>query len=152
MELLADIHPGVVHFPIAFLLLYPLMELLFIFTKKEFYSKVAFLFLIVGVVGALFAVLSGNQAYETFGNWQDESRMLFNKHQTYANSTIWFFTTLLGVRFYLHLKKKLNKVFAILLLLLSLFGSYFVYQAGSYGGKLAVEKTKISVSINKNAQ
>ncbi|MCK7520140.1 MAG: hypothetical protein MZV64_21810 [Ignavibacteriales bacterium] len=64
MEFLAGIHPKVVHFPIAFLMLYPLMELIFIFTSKRFFSKAAMLFLAIGVIGSLLAVLSGNQAFE----------------------------------------------------------------------------------------
>jgi len=128
------------------------MEFLFLITKKDFYSKAAFLFLIVGVIGALFSALSGNQAYETFRNWQIESLVLFNEHQNYANLTVWFFTAMLIVRFYLHLKKKLVKVFVILLLLMSLIGSYFVYQAGNYGGKLADQKAKSSIHLDNNEQ
>lgn len=137
MEFLASIHPKIVHFPIAFLMLYPLMELLFIFTNKDFFSKAAFLFLTIGVVGALFAVLSGNQAFELVKNWTAEGKDVFNNHQTYANLTVWFYAILLVVRYFLFVKKKLNRTVISVIFVLSLLGGYFVYQAGNYGGKLA---------------
>ena len=146
MEFLASIHPKVVHFPIAFLMLYPLMELLFIFTRKDFFSKAAFLFLTVGVVGALFAVLSGNQASELVKNWTAEGKDIFNNHQTYANLTVWFYAILLVVRYSLFVKKKLNRTVISIIFVLSLLGGYFVYQAGNYGGKLADQVVINSIS------
>jgi len=137
MEFLAGIHPKVVHFPIAFLMLYPLMELIFIFTAKDFFSKSAMLFLAIGVIGSLFAVLSGNQAFEMVKNWTDEGKEIFSSHQTFANLTVWYFSALLVLRYFLFVKKKLNRTIISVIFVLSLFGSYFVYQAGNYGGKLA---------------
>lgn len=150
MEFLASIHPKVVHFPIAFLMLYPFIELLFIITNKDFYSKTAFLFLTVGVVGALFAVLSGNQAFELVQNWTNASREIFNSHQTYANLTVWFYASLLISRYFLFIKKKLNRTLIIVIFVLSLLGGYFVYQAGNYGGKLS--KHVVIFSNSTNAQ
>ncbi|MEO8233094.1 MAG: DUF2231 domain-containing protein [Ignavibacteriota bacterium] len=150
MEFLASIHPKVVHFPIAFLMLYPVMELLFIFTRKDFFSKAAFLFLTVGVIGALFAVLSGNQAFGLVKNWTAEGKDIFNNHQTYANLTVWFYAILLVVRYFLFVKKKLNRMAIIIIFVLSLLGGYFVYQAGNYGGKLAEQIFIFSNSTDAN--
>jgi uncharacterized membrane protein len=152
MEFLAEIHPKIVHFPLAFLLLYPIMELLFFVTRKEFFNKSAFLFLLIGVIGALLAVLSGNQAHDLVSEWNPQSLEIFNTHQTFANISIWYFTTLLTLRFYLHIKKRLNRYSLIIIFILSLLGSYFVYQTGLYGGKLADEhvlKTTLSFEIKK---
>lgn len=146
MEFLAGIHPKVVHFPIAFLMLYPLMELIFLFAAKEFFSKAAMLFLAIGVVGSLFAVLSGNQAFEMVTNWTDESKEMFSSHQTFANLTVWYFSALLVIRYFLFVKKKLNRTIISVIFVLSLFGSYFVYQAGNYGGKLADQVVINSIS------
>lgn len=142
MEFLANLHPKIVHFPIAFLILYPLMDLLFLISKKDFYSKAALLFLTIGVIGALLAVLSGNQAYLASGNLDKESLTLFYSHQTFANLTVWYFAALLIVRVYIIVKNKLNFKIIILLFVLSLAGVYFALQAGSYGGKLAYSKAK----------
>lgn len=137
MEFLAGIHPKVVHFPIAFLMMYPLMELLFLFTRKDFFSKAAMLFLAIGVIGSFFAVLSGNQAFEFVKNWNDESKKIFSEHQTFANFTVWYFSVLLVVRYFLSVKKKLNRTIISVIFVLSLIGGYLVYQTGNYGGKLA---------------
>lgn len=137
MEFLAGIHPKVVHFPIAFLMFYPLMELIFLYTGKDFFSKAAMLFLTIGVIGSFFAVLSGNQAFEFVKNWNDEGKAVFSEHQNFANLTVWYFSVLLLIRYYLFIKKKLNRTIISIIFALSLIGGYLVYQAGNYGGKLA---------------
>lgn len=137
MEFLANIHPKIVHFPLAFLALYPLMELIFILTKKDFFTKAATLFLVIGTVGALLAVFTGNQAHTYIKNWSDASSNIFDSHQTFANLTMWFFTGLLAIKIYWLIKRKIDLRKIIVLFLLSLLGCYLVYQTGNYGGKLA---------------
>jgi uncharacterized membrane protein len=137
MEFLANMHLKIVHFPIAFLMLYPLMELIFLFTRKDFFSKSAILFLAIGVIGSFFAVLSGNQAFELINNWTTLKKEIFHTHQTFANLTVWYFTILLAVRYFFFVKKKLNRIIISIIFVLSLIGGYFVFQAGYYGGKLA---------------
>jgi uncharacterized membrane protein len=137
MEFLAGIHPKIVHFPIAFLMIYPVIELLFLFTRKEFFSKSAMLFLGIGLIGSFFAVLSGNQAFEVVKNWNNEGKEIFSSHQTFANLTVWYFSALLSLRYFLLIKKKLNSTIISVIFILSLLGFYFVYQTGHYGGKLA---------------
>ena len=152
MEFLAEIHPKIVHFPIAFLLLYPLLELLFFVTQNEFYNKTAILFLLIGVIGAMLAVLSGNQAYAMVSKWNPKSLEIFNSHQTFANISIWYFTILLALRFYLYIKKRLNRYLLVIIFLLSLLGSYFVYQTGFYGGKLGDENVLKTISNYENVK
>ena len=106
MEFLAELHPKVVHFPIALLLTYVALELIGIVFKKEFYQKAAHLLLFLGVIGALFAVLTGNQAHSAYKYWSESSSELFNEHQTFANLTVWYFTGILLFRTYLVVKKK----------------------------------------------
>lgn len=137
MEFLANIHPKIVHFPLAFLALYPLMELIFILTKKDFFTKAATLFLVIGTIGALLAVFTGNQAHTYIKNWSDASSNIFDSHQTFANLTMWFFTGLLAIKIYWLIKRKIDLRKIIVLFLLSLLGCYLVYQTGNYGGKLA---------------
>lgn len=150
MEFLADIHPKVVHFPIAFLMFYPLMELIFLFTKKDFFSKAAILFLTIGVIGSFFAVLSGNQAFEFVKNWNDETGKVFSEHQNFANLTVWYFSILLAIRYFLFVKKKLNRTIISIIFVLSLIGGYFVYQAGNYGGKIAEQILIDTTFSNEN--
>src|SRR5574339_63523 len=98
MEFLAQFHPKVVHFPIALLLLFVLLESIGILFKKEFYQKAAHLVLFLGVLGALAAVLTGQQAEEAFEYFNKASGELMEKHEYYANLTIWYFAVLLVLR------------------------------------------------------
>jgi uncharacterized membrane protein len=137
MEFLANMHSRIVHFPIAFLMLYPFMELIFLFSRKDYFSKSAMLFLAIGVIGSFFAVLSGNQTFELINNWTTLKKEIFHTHQTFANLTVWYFSILLVLRYFLFIKKKLNTTTISIIFVLSLIGGYFVFQAGYYGGKLA---------------
>lgn len=149
MNFLADIHPKIIHFPIAFLILYPLIEFLFLVTKKDFFSKAAFLFLITGVISSFFAVLSGNQAYESVKDLlMDKS--IFYQHQFYANITVWSFTFLLALRYFLYIKKRLINKFIIILLILALSGSIIVFQTGVYGGKFSRQISKLILTNSNN--
>ena len=64
MEILAGLHPRLVHFPIAFFVLYFLLETAGVMLKKEFLTKAAYIVLGLGILSALAAVLTGNQAHE----------------------------------------------------------------------------------------
>lgn len=137
MEFLASSHIKIVHFPIALLFIYPFMELMSLFFKKEFFSFTSLVILILGVFSSLLAVLTGNQAFNAIKDMTPEIKSLFETHQFYANLTVWLFTAILFVRIYLQIKKKYSGVFKIILLIISFVGCYFVFQTGDYGGKTA---------------
>ena len=80
MEFLAQLHPKIIHFPIAFLLVYLLLEMLGAIMKKDFFSKVAHLFLLFGVLGALAAVLTDNQAEDAFEGWNKTTSAILETH------------------------------------------------------------------------
>ncbi len=56
------IHPMIVHFPIALILVGFLFEVFGMLSKKEFYSKSAFLLLLLGAAGVIAAYITGNRA------------------------------------------------------------------------------------------
>jgi len=149
MEFLAGLHPKVVHFPIALLLTYVLLELVGIVFRKEFYLKAAHLLLFLGVIGAIFAVLTGNQAHTAYEYWSESSSKLFDEHQTFANLTVWYFTGLLAYRTYLVVKKKFSSFTKYFILALAFFGCYLVYQTAEYGGNL-IKKFGVGTELNIN--
>jgi uncharacterized membrane protein len=149
MEFLAELHPKVVHFPIALLLTYVILEIIGIVFRKEFYQKAAHLLLFIGVIGAFFAVLTGNQAYSAYQYWNDSSSELFNEHQTFANLVVWYFTGMLVLRTYLVVKKKFSLTYKYSVLALALFGCYLIYQTAEYGGDL-VKKFGVGTELNFN--
>ncbi len=149
MEFLSELHPKVVHFPIALLITYVILELIGIVFRKEFYQKAAHLLLFLGVIGAFFAVLTGNQAYTAYQYWNDSSSELFNEHQTFANLTVWYFTGMLVLRTYLVVKKKFSSSYKYITLALALFGCYLIYQTAEHGGDL-IKKFGVGTELNFN--
>ncbi len=90
-----NIHPVVVHFPVALLTIYALMELIrFNKVKSQpywFYVKA--LFLMIGGLGALAARQTGEWAAEGVDRSSDTAGIL-NMHENFANATTLIFGTL----------------------------------------------------------
>jgi uncharacterized membrane protein len=150
MEFFASLHHKIIHFPIALLFIYPFLELMSLFIKKEFFSFTSLVILSLGVVASLFAVLTGNQAFNEIKNLSPEIKLLFETHQSYANITVWFFTAILFTRIYLQLKKRYNGMLKIILVIVSFLGCYFIYQTGEYGGKTAhstISKSNVNFQL-----
>ena len=143
MEFLADLHPNIVHFPIAFLLIYVLLEITGIVTKKEFFQKSAHLFLLLGVLAAVAAVITGNQASNIASEWKNKGAVipldLISEHEEYATITLWYFTALLFLRTFYIIKKKFKGIVQYIFILLAVVGAYLVYQTGDHGGRLVYD-------------
>lgn len=136
MEFLADLHTKIVHFPIALLVTYSLLELIGIVFNKKLFNQSAYIILIIGIIGIFISVLTGNQAYESYQYWNEASSNIFNSHQYYANITTWFFVFLTSLRTILLVKKKFNGVFKYSFILLAAIGIYFIYKTAEYGGEM----------------
>lgn len=143
MESLAELHPLLVHFPIAFFILYVLLETAGLFFRENKFSYFIHLILLIAVITSVLALLTGNSAEKEAMELIDKGipvpKELVLDHRDYANITIWYFLALLVLRTYLAVKKKVNRHFRLLLLFLGLVGVYFVYYTGLYGAKLVYE-------------
>lgn len=142
MEFLASIHPVVVHFPIAFFVLYFLLETIGTLFKKDFFTKTALFVLSLGVFFSLIAVLTGNQAHETFkylNNSYDYANQLIERHEELATLSLWYFTILLFIRVFLIIKKKFTSIPRYLFILFALIGCVLILLTGYYGGVLVFE-------------
>jgi uncharacterized membrane protein len=148
---LADIHPKVVHFPVALLTTYSLLEINGILFKKEFISKTALLILCIGVITALFAVLTGNQAFNDFKFWTEDSSTLLEEHQTYATFLLWFAVLVCGFRIFVVIKKKFIGFIKYLFIFFALVIIFLVYQTGEHGGSL-VKKYGIGTDIHNSSE
>ncbi len=136
MEFLASLHKLAAHFPVALFIVYSVLEIIGAFLKNEFVSKTAFLILFLGILGALFAVLTGNQAEKAWQLWDPASKAILMEHEKYATMTLWYFAVLLGFRTHLVLKKKFEKKVKLYFLPLVLFGAFLVFMAGKEGGEM----------------
>ena len=152
MEFLANLHPKLVHFPIVFLLCYVVLEIIAAFSKKEVFSKAAHITLFFGVVTALLAVLTGQQAEEVASKWNDAGAIIpfkaIGEHEDFADLTLWYFAALLVIRTFLVMKKKFTTNIKYIFVVLALVGTYFVYQVGEHGGKL-VYKYGVGTELKK---
>jgi uncharacterized membrane protein len=143
---LADIHTKVVHFPIALLATYSILEIIGIIFNKEFVSKSALLILCLGVVSAFFAVLTGNQAASSFNFWNQESRMLLNEHQTFATYLLWSAVVICALRIFFTVKKKFSGFVKYIFILFALAIIFLTYETGIHGGNL-VKKYGIGTDL-----
>ena len=139
MEFLAELHPRIVHFPIAFFILYLFFETFGVLLKKDFLLKAAFLILIAGVLTALIAVITGNQAQTAakllFTNGSDLNKLI-ELHEDYATLTLFYFSAVLFLRIYLVIKKKFDGNLKFVFIILGLIGFYLIYTTGIHGGDL----------------
>lgn len=142
----SHIHPMIVHFPIALLIVGFLFELVGIVLKKEFYAKTAFYLLILGTLGVIAAYISGNIA----GDGVSESGMLKNAlevHEEAAFLSLLIMISASIVRIAYVLLKKNNKVLRWLAFVLFLSGVISIARTGYYGGEL-VFKHAAGVQFN----
>lgn len=143
MEFVADIHPVIVHFPIALFVAYFVLEAASLITKKECLCKMATIFLGAGVIFALISALTGNQAHEVLKPVLKMKQQFIEEaienHEQFATITLWFFFAMLVLRVYLLIKKNLSPNWRFVFFVLALLGMYFVYQTGILGGKLVYD-------------
>ena len=140
MEFLAELHPKIVHFPIALFFTYSLFEAAGVLLKKEYLNKAALILLAIGIASGVLALITGNQAYAIADLWEQQGATIpfkaMQEHQDYATITMFYFTFLLVIRIYLALKKKFEGKIRYLIIILAFIGCYFVFLTGDYGGKL----------------
>jgi uncharacterized membrane protein len=139
MEFLADLHPKVIHFPIAFFILYFLFETTGIILKRDYLTKSAFIVLILGLFFSLFSVLTGNQAHQAVKQVQIDAALyndLIEQHELFATITLWYFVAVSVFRTYLLVNKKFVNRIRYIFIILGLVGSLLIYLTGTYGGEL----------------
>jgi len=88
-----DIHPIVIHFPIALLFLYSILKIL---PLSKWFPQVSWrqierVLLVIGFAGALVALLTGQVARQL----NQPDRTLVHAHETFAQATTWLYGALL---------------------------------------------------------
>ena len=89
-----NLHPLVVHFPVALLLMAVLLELIALLWKQPEFSRAAWWNQIAGTLGLAFAVASGLFAESTV-HMADDASELFERHELIAFVAATLFVTLL---------------------------------------------------------
>jgi uncharacterized membrane protein len=143
MEFLAGLHQLVVHFPIALLIVYSVLEIFGVISKKDFFTNAAYLILILGIAGAVAAVLTGNQAEEVAEIWQDKGALIpygaITTHENYATFTLWYYIFVVFLRTYFVVRKKFTLRVKYVFAVLSILGIMALYKTAKEGGRLVFE-------------
>ncbi len=140
------IHPMIVHFPIALLIIGFLSDATGVILKKEFFSKAGFYLLILGTLGVAAAYISGNIA----GGGITEAGTLkqaLETHEDAAEISLWLMVGTALIRIGLVLTKKYLGAFRWAALLIFLVGVLSIARTGYYGGEL-VFKHAAGVQFN----
>lgn len=83
-----NFHPLFTHFPIALLLLVPVLDLIGIIRRGEWYHRASLLVLFLGVLSAVAAVTTGLIAEDTVPHSIDAAHALIEVHETLALTTL----------------------------------------------------------------
>jgi len=105
-----DLHPLTVHFPIAFLCLYSVMELarLPVLTRQSFWFPIKAVLLIVGVVGAFVSLQTGEGAAEAMRGNADVQ--VLRMHANFATAATWIYAALTAAYILTWLDRSTSKV------------------------------------------
>lgn len=140
MNFMAELHPFVVHFPIALLTLYIGLEVTTYFIKNDTLDNFTTLILLLAIFTAVNAVLTGNQAEQVASSVMDKAPAVVKEtiehHEEFATYTLWYFLVILVIRYYLVQKNKMTRLFKMLIIILALLGGILIFQTGFTGGKL----------------
>jgi len=135
---LTHVHPMIVHFPIALLIVGFLTDLASFFIKGDFFKQSGFYLLILGALGTIAALLSGEQAGSGLGG-QGVLGQAIEHHEEAAELAVWLVLVTALFRVALVLLKKYAGAFKIAALVLFLLSIGAIARTGYYGGKLVYE-------------
>ncbi|HRH93384.1 MAG TPA: hypothetical protein PKV72_02525 [Candidatus Peribacteria bacterium] len=101
-----NIHPLVVHFPIALLCLYSALEVVKHFTKAPYWTQVRAVLVITGTAGAFASLQTGEIAEELFGATAgSQAHDVLEMHSLFATVTTWVYAVLAASYVLLWLKQ-----------------------------------------------
>lgn len=127
-------HPLIVHFPLALLPLSAAVDLAALLKKRQEWHNFACLLLVLGAVGALVAVLSGNASAADYRNTAAQSPI--QAHEDRATLALLLFVGLCLCRLPLHLRGGWQGWGFKLWLAGAAVGCILLWQAGMLGGEL----------------
>jgi len=132
---LTHLHPMIVHFPIALLIVGFLFDIAGSITKRESFTQTAFYLIILGALGVIAAFITGDQAGSGITE-EGALKQALENHEDAATITIWIVSIAAAFRIALVLLKKFKGVLKMVSLALFLIAVMSIARTGYYGGEL----------------
>lgn len=141
-----NIHPLIIHFPIALWLVAVFFDGLSIFRPETWLKNTSLSLYVFGALSAFTAYLSGDQAIDMVAvPFQGE--VTASNHSDWGHYTLYFFVSYAVLRGILLWKKlDIKKPIAVVLFILGLVGMGMVAKTADMGGKLVY---KYGVGVDK---
>ncbi len=131
---LSHLHPMLVHFPIALIVVGFIVDSLQYFIKKEpCFSKMGFYFLLIGTLAAVLTLLSG--IFFT-SDMSGEAEKVMESHELFAWTTVILLIILSALRTYATFKNVENKLLKQLIFIMYGLAAICVSITGYFGGSL----------------
>lgn len=143
---LTHLHPMLVHFPIALLIIGLLADLTGVIAKREFFSRVGLLLLVLGTAGVIAAYFSGDRAADGLIE-TGPLQIAVERHEEAALLTVWLMVATMIVRLALVGFRKYTGLLRWVPLALFVVGVASMARTGYYGGEL-VFKHAAGVQLN----
>lgn len=137
------LHPAVVHFPIALLVLGALLALIGIVWRNHSLQVFTAFIFVLGTVAAYYTDQTGGKAFEAYNTYHPEGYPVLRQHADNAHNLVRASYVTAGISFLLPLiyrKRKLNRFGQALLLIAAGVALYYVYQTGHHGGHLIYQE------------
>jgi uncharacterized membrane protein len=129
------IHPMIVHFPIALILVGFLFEVVGVVAKREFYSKAAFILLLIGAAGVIAAYVTGNRAGGGLSEMGSLKQAIEN-HEDSALVTMVLVLVVAAVRIMMAATKRFAGSLRWIAVALYFVGVLSIIRTGHLGGTL----------------
>ncbi len=130
-----NIHPMLVHFPIALLITAVLLDFLYLIWKKDWLHNSVMTLFILAALASLITYLSGRQAVDSVSVPMN-AELTASYHADWALYTLLYFSIYTSIRAFLFWKKLNKRFIAILLFLTGLAGCALLAKTADLGGKL----------------
>lgn len=141
------LHPLVVHFPIALLLVATIIEIVNLFIKKESFSVAGTILFVLGVLSGLVTFLTGDPAEEfAYDSWGKGIHDTVELHSTMAGTSLILFGIVAAIKLFGKYIKLGKSLMAALVIVLSLAGTTTLSITGHLGGKIVYEHQHMTSS------
>lgn len=139
-----NLHPLVIHFPIALLFAAVLFDFLGLIRRDATWlAKAALLLFVLGAIAAIVAVITGHEAAEGLfhaGLLPKSAGADLHTHAELGEDTAWFFGIYAVIRLILTWWGKMSQLsFAVIAFLVGFGGLFLVYETAEHGGKMVYD-------------